>query len=65
VLNQSTNTTDGMKTYLEVIKQYYDAGHEIASHTLEHKNLVGMTEEQVQEQMNKQSDIIFQAIGKR
>lgn len=54
-----------MKTYIEVIKQYYDAGHEVASHTLEHKNLVGMTEEEVKRQMNEQSDIIFKAIGKR
>jgi peptidoglycan/xylan/chitin deacetylase (PgdA/CDA1 family) len=48
-----------------VIKHYHDAGHEIASHTLKHQNLVGLTEEQVKEQMNSLSDIIFQAIGKR
>ncbi|KAL0139653.1 carbohydrate esterase family 4 protein [Mucor lusitanicus] len=65
VLSDSTMTDDGEKTYLEVIKHYYDSGHEVASHTLKHMNLVGLTEEQVKEQMNKQSDIIYKAIGKR
>ena len=58
-------TDEGEKTYLEVIKHYYDLGHEVASHTLKHMNLVDLTEDQVKEQMNKQSDIIYKAIGKR
>ncbi|KAI9487313.1 MAG: hypothetical protein EXX96DRAFT_646997 [Benjaminiella poitrasii] len=65
VLEDSTMTEDGQKTYLEVIKHYYDSGHEIASHTLRHTNLVGLTEDEVREEMNKQSDIIYKAIGKR
>ena len=65
VLNDSTTTADGQKTYLEVIKEYYDNGHEIASHTLSHKNLVGLSEEEVKQQLNDQSDIIYKAIGKR
>ncbi|GAN01868.1 chitin deacetylase [Mucor ambiguus] len=65
VLGDSTMTDEGEKTYLEVIKHYYDSGHEVASHTLKHMNLVGLTEDQVKEQMNKQSDIIYKAIGKR
>ncbi|KAL7318797.1 hypothetical protein PS15m_002000 [Mucor circinelloides] len=65
VLSDSTMTSEGEKTYLEVIKHYYDSGHEVASHTWKHTNLVGLTEEQVKEQMNKQSDIIYKAIGKR
>lgn len=58
-------TDEGEKTYLEVIKHYYSLGHEISSHTLSHKNLVGLSEEEVKEQLNAQSDIIYKAIGKR
>lgn len=65
VLNDNTTTDEGEKSYLEVIKHYYDFGHEIASHTLSHKNLVGLTEEEVKKELNDQSDIIYQAIGKR
>ncbi|KAI7896766.1 uncharacterized protein EV154DRAFT_584934 [Mucor mucedo] len=65
VLEESTTTEEGEKTYLEVIKQYYDQGHEIASHTYEHKDLKGLTVEEVEYQMNTQSDVIFKAIGKR
>ncbi|KAI7900478.1 uncharacterized protein BX663DRAFT_439352 [Cokeromyces recurvatus] len=65
VLKDSTLTDEGEKTYLEVIKSYYDSGHEIASHTLNHQNLVGLSEEEIKLQMNTQSDIIYQAIGKR
>ncbi|GAN10942.1 chitin deacetylase [Mucor ambiguus] len=60
-----TNTSDGMKTYLEVVKYYYDAGHELASHTYEHINLAGKTEAEVRRQMNAQSDVIFAATGRR
>lgn len=54
-----------MKTYLEVVKYYYDAGHELASHTYEHLNLAGKTEAEVRRQMNAQSDVIFAANGRR
>lgn len=65
VLEDSVTTEAGEKTYLDVIKQYYDQGHEIASHTYQHKNLVGLTVEEIEYQMNTQSDIIYKAIGKR
>ncbi|OBZ86144.1 Peptidoglycan-N-acetylglucosamine deacetylase [Choanephora cucurbitarum] len=65
VLHANATTEEGSKSYLEVIKHYYDLGHEVASHTWQHKDLANMTEAQVQEQMNTQSDIIFKAIGKR
>lgn len=54
-----------MKTYLEVIKYYYDSGHELASHTYEHLNLAGKSEVEVRRQMNAQSDVIFAATGRR
>ncbi|KAG1441608.1 hypothetical protein G6F56_011401 [Rhizopus delemar] len=50
---------------MEVIKHYYDMGHEVASHTYEHKELQGLSREDIEYQMNTQSDIIFEAIGKR
>ncbi|KAK4516109.1 uncharacterized protein ATC70_011071 [Mucor velutinosus] len=67
ILNNKTptNTSDGMKTYLEVVKYYYDAGHELASHIYEHLNLAGKTEAEVRRQMNAQSDVIFAATGRR
>ncbi|OAD03193.1 carbohydrate esterase family 4 protein, partial [Mucor lusitanicus CBS 277.49] len=52
-------------TYLEVVKYYYDSGHELASHTYEHLNLAGKTEAEVRRQMNAQSDVIFAATGRR
>ncbi|CEP14189.1 hypothetical protein [Parasitella parasitica] len=67
ILNNSTptSTSDGMKTYLEVIRYYYDSGHELASHTFEHLNLANKSEAEVRRQMNAQSDVIFAAIGRR
>jgi peptidoglycan/xylan/chitin deacetylase (PgdA/CDA1 family) len=63
--NASTTTSDGPKSYIDVLKYYHELGHEIASHTYQHLNLVGLSEEQVQFQMNQQSDLIFDAIGQR
>ncbi|RCH87805.1 Carbohydrate esterase 4 protein [Rhizopus azygosporus] len=65
VESDTVTTSDGDKTYMEVIKHYYDMGHEVASHTYEHKVLTGLTKEEIEYQMNTQSDIIFKAIGKR
>lgn len=65
VENDAVSTSDGEKGYMEVIKHIYDMGHEIASHTYEHKVLSDLSEEEIEYQMNKQSDIIFEAIGKR
>lgn len=65
--NTTTTPTksDGPKTYIEVLQLYNQLGHEIASHTYNHINLAGLTTAQVQYQMSTQSDLIFQAIGKR
>lgn len=50
---------------MEVIKHYKDMGHEVASHTYEHKELAGLSDAEVEYQMNTQSDIIKKAIGLR
>ncbi|KAG0738258.1 hypothetical protein G6F57_006521 [Rhizopus arrhizus] len=65
VESDSVSTSDGEKGYMEIIKHIYDMGHEVASHTYEHKVLSDLSEEEIEYQMNKQSDIIFEAIGKR
>ncbi|KAG0192178.1 Carbohydrate esterase 4 protein [Apophysomyces sp. BC1034] len=65
VATAKTQTSDGEKTYLEVIKYAHDLGHQIASHTYQHKDLPGLTKEEIEYQMNQESDIIFNAIGKR
>lgn len=61
----TTNTRDGPKTYMEVLQAIDALGHELASHTYEHRNLAGLTVEEVEYQMNMQSDLIFAATGKR
>ncbi|EPB82360.1 hypothetical protein HMPREF1544_10907 [Mucor circinelloides 1006PhL] len=65
VLTDSVTTSDGKKTYMEVVKHYKDMGHEVASHTYEHKELAGLSDSEIEYQMNTQSDIIYKAIGKR
>jgi peptidoglycan/xylan/chitin deacetylase (PgdA/CDA1 family) len=40
-------------------------GHEVASHTYEHKELAGLSATEIKYQMNTQSDIIKKAIGLR
>lgn len=49
--------------YSSVIKKAYEAGHQIASHTYNHPNLVNLSAAEVQNQLNKTSNILNQAIG--
>jgi peptidoglycan/xylan/chitin deacetylase (PgdA/CDA1 family) len=50
---------------MEVIAHYKEMGHEIASHTYQHKELKGLSASDVEYQMNTQSDIIKKAAGVR
>ncbi|CEP14190.1 hypothetical protein [Parasitella parasitica] len=61
----TTSTSDGTKSYIDVLKYYHELGHEIGSHTYEHKVLKGLTTAEVEYQMNQQSDLIYKAIGQR
>lgn len=61
----TSNTSDGIKSYIDVLKYYHELGHEIGSHTYQHKVLKGLTTTEVEYQMNQQSDIIYEAIGQR
>ncbi|KAF7731440.1 Carbohydrate esterase 4 protein [Apophysomyces ossiformis] len=65
VASETTQTSDGEKTYLQVIKHVHDLGHQVASHTYTHKNLPGLSDRQVKAEMNKESNLIYKAIGKR
>lgn len=65
VEKDSVKTSDGEKTYMEVVKHYKDMGHQIGSHTYEHKELSGLSASEVEYQMNTQSDIIYKAAGVR
>lgn len=49
--------------YGGVIKKAYEAGHQIASHTYNHPNLVKLSTEEVQKQLSRTRDILNQAIG--
>lgn len=61
----AVKTSDGEKTYMEVIKHYKDMGHQIGSHTYEHVELSGISASDVKYQMNTLSDIIYKAAGVR
>lgn len=50
---------------MDIIKHYYDLGHQVASHTYEHKTLTGVSEDEIRNQMDTLADIIQGAIGKR
>ncbi|KAI9249623.1 hypothetical protein BY458DRAFT_494047 [Sporodiniella umbellata] len=65
VEKDSVSTPDGEKSYMDVIRHYSNMGHEVASHTYEHKELQGLSKEDIEYQMNVVSDIIYDAIGKR
>lgn len=65
VKKDSVETSDGQKTYMEVIKHFKDMNHEVASHTYQHKELAGLSDSDIEYQMNTQSDIIKEAIGVR
>ncbi|CEP11688.1 hypothetical protein [Parasitella parasitica] len=65
VETDSVTTSEGKKTYMEVVKHYKAMGHEIASHTYEHKELAGLSEAEIEYQMNTQSNIIYKAAGVR
>ncbi|KAI8982102.1 hypothetical protein BDF20DRAFT_818542, partial [Mycotypha africana] len=65
VEKDTLKTSDGEKTYMDVIKHYKDMGHQLASHTYEHRQIIGLKEADLDFQMNKESDIIYKAAGVR
>ncbi|KAG0238388.1 hypothetical protein BGW42_005621 [Actinomortierella wolfii] len=49
----------------EAVKKYYDAGHQLASHTYTHPNLNKLTAAQMRDEMRKTSDAIYKHAGVR
>ncbi|KAJ9066422.1 hypothetical protein DSO57_1009666 [Entomophthora muscae] len=58
--NKLTNAT-----YQEYLKEYYKAGHTIASHTFTHPYLTKLTHAEIRDEMTKTDDAIFDLIGER
>ncbi|KAI8388753.1 uncharacterized protein BYT42DRAFT_528804 [Radiomyces spectabilis] len=61
----SVDTSEGVKSYMEVLKHLDDLGHQIGSHTYEHRELGGLSTEDIHYQMETLSSVIEEAIGKR
>ncbi|KAI9302399.1 hypothetical protein BJ944DRAFT_251537 [Cunninghamella echinulata] len=61
----STNTPDGVKTYLDHIRLMHEHGHQVASHTNHHVHLDASSPETIRLEMNQVSDIIYSAIQLR
>ncbi|KAI9300580.1 hypothetical protein BJ944DRAFT_170602 [Cunninghamella echinulata] len=65
VATGSTNTSDGIKTYMDHIRFMHQSGHQVASHTYSHAHLDSSSPQQIQNEMNQLNDIIFRAINLR
>ncbi|KAJ9058667.1 chitin deacetylase [Entomophthora muscae] len=52
-------------TYQNYLKQYYDAGHTIASHTFTHPFVTQLTDAEIRDEMIKTDNAIFNLIGVR
>lgn len=50
-------------TYEDMVKQVYEAGNEIATHTYNHANLTQLTTKQMKEELSKSREVIKNAIG--
>lgn len=49
----------------DIVKRAHDEGHTIASHTYSHKNLVNLTGEDLQFELEETSNLVFDLIGVR
>lgn len=47
----------------DVIRQCYEDGHQIASHTYNHPDLRNLSDSQIREELNKTADVLTSAIG--
>lgn len=50
-------------TYEDMVKQAYEQGNEIATHTYNHTNLTKLTTKQMKEELSKSRDVIKDVIG--
>jgi len=50
--------------YQAIIARAFQSGHQIASHTFQHKDLAKLTDPEIVEQMLKNDDVIYTATGR-
>jgi len=50
--------------YQAVIARAFQAGHQIASHTYQHKDLTTLSDSDIMDQITKNDDVIYTAIGR-
>lgn len=65
VATGSTNTSDGVKSYLDHIRFMHQSGHQVASHTFTHAHLDSSLPQVIDSEMNLVSDVIYSAINLR
>ncbi|KAI7867669.1 hypothetical protein BDF14DRAFT_1914363 [Spinellus fusiger] len=65
VAKDSVKTSEGKKTYLQVVKHYMDMGHQVGSHTFTHKVLTGLTASAIKEEMVNLENVVYKATGKK
>lgn len=53
-----------VKKYPEIMKEVYDAGHEIGNHTYNHEKLTTLSQKEVKHQIQSTDEIIKSVIGK-
>lgn len=51
-----------IKKYPEIVKKVYDEGHEIASHTIDHKDLTKLSKAQIKEQVVGNNDLLKELV---
>ncbi|MGL5972206.1 MAG: polysaccharide deacetylase family protein, partial [Oscillospiraceae bacterium] len=52
------------RKFPDILKKAYNFGHEIASHTYNHKNLTKLNEDELRHEIDATNNEIFKAIGK-
>jgi peptidoglycan/xylan/chitin deacetylase (PgdA/CDA1 family) len=63
-INGNNYVDASLPQYQAVINRAYQAGHQIASHTLQHKDLTKLDDAGIQDQMLKNDDVIYSATGR-
>lgn len=61
-----TGGTCGIKNgHEELLTRMWESGHQLANHTYQHTNLIGLSAEQITSEVTRVEDLIFDAVGGR
>lgn len=63
-INGGNYVDASLPQYQSIIQQIYESGHQIASHTFQHKDLATLGADEIRDQMLQNDDIIYAATGK-